>query len=50
MNEAREKRVEQLTIAPLAPAEAARFSQAWNALQGHRGAALGGGALPRAVR
>ena len=30
---AREKRVEDLTIAPLAPAEAARFSQAWNALQ-----------------
>jgi hypothetical protein len=30
----REKRVEHLTIAPLAPAEAARFSQAWNALQG----------------
>ena len=31
---AREKRVEQLSITPLAPAEAARFSQAWNALQG----------------
>jgi hypothetical protein len=31
---AREKRVEDLTIMPLAPAEAARFSQAWNALQG----------------
>ena len=31
---AREKRVERLTITPLAPAEAARFSQAWNALQG----------------
>jgi hypothetical protein len=31
---AREKRVEHLTITPLAPAEAARFSQAWNALQG----------------
>ena len=31
---AREKRVEQLTITPLAPAEAARFSQAWSALQG----------------
>jgi hypothetical protein len=30
----RENRVEHLTIAPLAPAEAARFSQAWNALQG----------------
>src|SRR6202022_404448 len=30
---AREKRVEHLTITPLAPAEAARFSQAWNALQ-----------------
>jgi len=30
----REKRVEHLDIAPLAPAEAARFSQAWNALQG----------------
>ena len=31
---AREKRVEHLTITTLAPAEAARFSQAWNALQG----------------
>jgi len=31
---AREKRVEHLTILPLAPAEATRFSQAWNALQG----------------
>jgi hypothetical protein len=31
---AREKRVERLSITPLAPAEAARFSQAWNALQG----------------
>jgi hypothetical protein len=31
---AREKRVEHLTITPLAPAEAARFSHAWNALQG----------------
>jgi hypothetical protein len=31
---AREKRVEHLTITPLAPAEAARFSQAWTALQG----------------
>jgi|ERR1700683_480614 len=31
---AREERVELLTITPLAPAEAARFSQAWNALQG----------------
>jgi len=31
---AREERVEQLTIAPLAAAEAARFSQAWNVLQG----------------
>jgi hypothetical protein len=30
----REKRVERLDIVPLAPAEAARFSQAWNALQG----------------
>src|SRR5579864_3161288 len=30
---AREQRVEHLTITPLAPAEAARFSQAWNALQ-----------------
>jgi hypothetical protein len=30
---AREKRVEDLTITPLAPAEAARFSQAWDALQ-----------------
>lgn len=31
---AREKRVEHLSITPLAPAEAARFSEAWNALQG----------------
>jgi hypothetical protein len=31
---AREERVERLTLAPLAPAEAARFSQAWNTLQG----------------
>jgi hypothetical protein len=31
---AREARVEELTITPLAPAEAARFSLAWNALQG----------------
>jgi hypothetical protein len=31
---AREKRVEQLTITPLASADAARFTQAWNALQG----------------
>lgn len=31
---AREERVEHLPITPLAPAEAARFSQAWNALQG----------------
>ena len=31
---AREERVEHLTIAPLAPAEAARFTQAWNTLQG----------------
>jgi hypothetical protein len=31
---AREKRVEHLTITPLAPAEAARFSETWNALQG----------------
>jgi hypothetical protein len=31
---ARERRVEQCTIIPLAPGEAARFSQAWNALQG----------------
>jgi len=30
---AREKRVEDLTLTPLAPAEAARFSHAWNALQ-----------------
>lgn len=30
---AREERVELLTIAPLVPAEAARFSHAWNALQ-----------------
>lgn len=31
---AREKRVEHLSITALAPSEAARFSQAWNALQG----------------
>ena len=31
---AREKRVEHLTLTALAPAEAARFTQAWNALQG----------------
>jgi hypothetical protein len=31
---AREERVGKLAITPLAPAEAARFSQAWNALQG----------------
>ena len=31
---AREKRVEKLTIIPLAPADTARFTQAWNALQG----------------
>jgi hypothetical protein len=31
---AREKRVEQLSITPLSPPEAARFAQAWNALQG----------------
>lgn len=31
---AREKRVDRLTLTPLAPAEAARFSQAWNTLQG----------------
>src|SRR5665647_122533 len=31
---AREKRVERLIIVPLAPSEAARFSQAWNVLQG----------------
>ena len=31
---AREERVEHLNITPLAPAEAARFSQAWTALQG----------------
>jgi hypothetical protein len=30
---AREKRVDLLTITPLVPAEAARFSEAWNALQ-----------------
>ncbi len=30
----REKRVERLNIVPLAPSEAARFSQAWKALQG----------------
>jgi hypothetical protein len=32
---AREKRVEQFAIIPLAPAEAARFTEAWNALQVH---------------
>jgi FtsZ-interacting cell division protein ZipA len=31
---AREKRVERLDILPMAPSEAARFSQAWQALQG----------------
>ena len=31
---AREKRVERLSIVPLAPLEAARFSQAWKVLQG----------------
>ena len=31
---AREKRVEKLNVIPLAPADAARFTQAWNALQG----------------
>jgi hypothetical protein len=31
---AREKRVERLEILPLAPLEAARFSEAWQALQG----------------
>ena len=31
---AREKRVERLTIVPLAPSEAARFSQTWKDLQG----------------
>jgi len=31
---AREKRVEQLTIIPLTPSEAARFSLAWKELQG----------------
>jgi hypothetical protein len=30
---AREKRVEELNIMPLAPADASRFTQAWNALQ-----------------
>ena len=30
---ARERRVERLNIVPLAPPEAARFAQAWNALQ-----------------
>jgi hypothetical protein len=32
---ARQKRVERLNIIPLAPAEAARFSQNWKDLQGH---------------
>ena len=31
---AREKRVERLNILPLAPSDAARFSEAWKALQG----------------
>ncbi len=31
---AREKRVDELTITPLEPADAARFNQAWNDLQG----------------
>jgi hypothetical protein len=31
---AREKRIENLTIVPLAPADATRFSEAWKALQG----------------
>jgi hypothetical protein len=31
---AREKRVEHLTIVPLAPSEGARFSEAWKVLQG----------------
>jgi len=31
---ARQKRVEQLHIMPLAPADASRFSEAWRALQG----------------
>jgi LPXTG-motif cell wall-anchored protein len=31
---AREKRVERLKLVPLAPSEAARFSQAWKVLQG----------------
>ena len=31
---AREQRVEKLSIIPLAPADAARFTQAWSALQG----------------
>lgn len=30
----REERVDRLNITPLAPADAARFNQAWNALQG----------------
>jgi hypothetical protein len=32
--EAREKRVGQLTITPLSPGDAARFTQAWTAMQG----------------
>jgi hypothetical protein len=32
--EAREKRVGQLTITPLSPSDAARFTQAWSAMQG----------------
>jgi hypothetical protein len=32
--EAREKRIERVNITPLAPADAAKFKQAWNALQG----------------
>jgi hypothetical protein len=32
--EARERRVGQLTITPLSPSDAARFTQAWTAMQG----------------
>jgi hypothetical protein len=32
--EAREKRVGELTITPLSPGDAARFTQAWSAMQG----------------
>jgi len=49
---AREKRVESLTIIPLTPSEAARFSQTWKDLQGRfvddpKGAVVQAGELVR---